>query len=138
MASIGGEEINTSVLNKSLSPHWNESFDMFVALFPNFIKSRSNWPCRKASEDTVLAIQIFDYKKTKKKDQAFLGAVNVRVRDIVDLAVEGDGILTYVFDVVRDRVNRINITEMLTRDIIKPQDSLAVHGKTHHEFFNYS
>jgi hypothetical protein len=111
---------------------------MFVALFPHFIKSKSNWPCRKTSEDTVLAIQIFDHMKTKKKDQGFLGAVNVRFRDVIDLAVEGNSILSYVFEVLRDRVNRTNITEMLTRDIKKPQDSLAVHGKTHLEYFNYS
>jgi len=39
----------------------------------------------------VLAIQIFDQKKFKKKDQGFLGVINVRVGDVVDLDMGGDG-----------------------------------------------
>jgi hypothetical protein len=33
-------------------------------------------------------VQIFDQKKFKKKDQGFLGVINVRVSDVLDL---GDG-----------------------------------------------
>jgi E3 ubiquitin-protein ligase NEDD4 len=40
--------------------------------------------CRRASEDSILAVQIFDQKKFKKKDQGFLGVINVRVGDVVD------------------------------------------------------
>jgi hypothetical protein len=46
---------------------------------------------RRAAEDSILAIQIFDQKKFKKKDQGFLGVINVRVGDVVDLDVGGDG-----------------------------------------------
>ena len=34
----------------------------------------------------MLAIQIFDQKKFKKKDQGFLGVINVRLGDVIDLA----------------------------------------------------
>lgn len=49
---------------------------------------------RKAREDSILAIQIFDQKKFKKKDQGFLGVINVRIGDVIDLEVGGEGIAT--------------------------------------------
>ena len=39
----------------------------------------------------MLAIQIFDQKKFKKKDQGFLGVINVRAGDVIDLDMGGDG-----------------------------------------------
>jgi E3 ubiquitin-protein ligase NEDD4 len=48
-------------------------------------------PYRKVNEDSILAIQIFDQKKFKKKDQGFLGVINVRVGDVIDLQMGGDG-----------------------------------------------
>jgi len=39
----------------------------------------------------VLAVQIFDQKKFKKKDQGFLGVINVRVGSVIDLDAGGDG-----------------------------------------------
>ena len=39
----------------------------------------------------MLAVQIFDQKKFKKKDQGFLGVVNVRIGSVIDLEVGGDG-----------------------------------------------
>jgi hypothetical protein len=34
---------------------------------------------KRVNEDSILAIQIFDQKKFKKKDQGFLGVINVRI-----------------------------------------------------------
>jgi hypothetical protein len=42
----------------------------------------------------VLAVQIFDQKKFKKKDQGFLGVVNVRIGNVIDLDAGGDGMPT--------------------------------------------
>lgn len=39
----------------------------------------------------MLAIQIFDQKKFKKKDQGFLGVINVRIGSVIDLEIGGDG-----------------------------------------------
>ncbi|KAL9598555.1 MAG: hypothetical protein Q9179_003867 [Wetmoreana sp. 5 TL-2023] len=64
---------------------------------------------QRASEESILAIQIFDQKKFKKKDQGFLGVINVRVGSVIDLDIGGD--------------------EMLTRDLKKSNDNLIVHGK---------
>jgi E3 ubiquitin-protein ligase NEDD4 len=46
------------------------------------------------TEDSVLAVQIFDQKKFKKKDQGFLGVVNVRIGNVMDLDAGGDGMLS--------------------------------------------
>ncbi|MCJ1268654.1 hypothetical protein MMC22_008542 [Lobaria immixta] len=92
VATMSGEQTRTtSVIKKTLNPYWNESFEM------------------KATEESILAIQIFDQKKFKKKDQGFLGVINVRIGTVMDLDIGGD--------------------EMLTRDLKKSNDNLIVHGK---------
>ncbi|KAL1955975.1 hypothetical protein VTO42DRAFT_7875 [Malbranchea cinnamomea] len=92
VATVGGEQTHTtSVIKKTLNPYWNEMFDLRV------------------NEDSILAIQIFDQKKFKKKDQGFLGVINIRIGDVIDLDVGED--------------------EMLTRDLKKSNDNMVVHGK---------
>jgi hypothetical protein len=46
---------------------------------------------RRVTEDSILAVQVFDQKKFKKKDQGFLGVINVRVGDVVDFSSGEDG-----------------------------------------------
>lgn len=48
------------------------------------------------TEDSVLAVQVFDQKKFKKKDQGFLGVINVRIGSVIDLDAGGDGTATQV------------------------------------------
>lgn len=81
----------TSVIKKTLNPYWNESFDISV------------------QDSSVVAVQIFDQRKFKRKDQGFLGVVNVRVSDVLDLELGGH--------------------EMLTLDLKRSNDNLVVHGK---------
>lgn len=94
VATVNGDQTKTtSVIKRTLNPYWNESFDM------------------RASEESILAVQIFDQKKFKKKDQGFLGVINVRVGDVIDLnSADSD-------------------EQMLTRDLKKSNDNLVVHGK---------
>jgi hypothetical protein len=47
----------------------------------------------RANEDSILAVQVFDQKKFKKKDQGFLGVINIRIGDIIELAADADGIV---------------------------------------------
>jgi E3 ubiquitin-protein ligase NEDD4 len=69
VATLGGEQTKTTtVIKRTLNPYWNETFDL------------------RATEDSILAVQIFDQKKFKKKDQGFLGVINVRVGDVVDFS----------------------------------------------------
>lgn len=44
------------------------------------------------TESSIIAVQIFDQKKFKKKDQGFLGVINIRVGDVIDITLlGGDG-----------------------------------------------
>ncbi|EQL03996.1 HECT-domain-containing protein [Ophiocordyceps sinensis CO18] len=94
VATIDGEQTKTTTVTKrTLNPYWNEKFDFRV------------------NEDSILAVQVFDQKKFKKKDQGFLGVINVRVGDVMHtLGVDADD-------------------QMLTRDLKKSTDNLVVHGK---------
>lgn len=93
VATVGGEQTKTtSVIKKTLSPYWNESFDMYIhkpgAVCRSDLLIRSS---RRVTEDSILIVQIFDQKKFKKRDQGFLGVINVRVGSVIDLDVGGDG-----------------------------------------------
>lgn len=81
----------TSVIKKTLDPYWNEGFDINV------------------KESSVIAVQIFDQRKFKRRDQGFLGVVNISVRDHIDIHTDA--------------------REMLTLDLKKSNDNLVVHGK---------
>lgn len=52
----------------------------------------------------------FDQKKFKKKDQGFLGVINVRIGDVIDLSLNSS-------------------EETITRDLKKSNENLAVSGK---------
>jgi len=81
---------------------------------------------RRASEESILAIQIFDQKKFKKKDQGFLGVINVRIGSVMDLDIGGDGMFIHRYPI---RPLTVTPPEMLTRDLKKSNDNLIVHGK---------
>lgn len=50
--------------------------------------------CSRANEGSILAVQVFDQKKFKKKDQGFLGVINIRVGDLMpDISADADGTL---------------------------------------------
>lgn len=93
VATIAGEQTHTtSVIKKTLNPYWNEPFDLYVLPFyPGGTRVNHQRCHRKVNEDSILAIQIFDQKKFKKKDQGFLGVINVRIGDVIDLQMGGDG-----------------------------------------------
>jgi len=42
-------------------------------------------------DSSVVAVQIFDQRKFKRKDQGFLGVVNVRVSEVLDFELGGQG-----------------------------------------------
>ncbi|CAG8539950.1 78_t:CDS:10 [Ambispora leptoticha] len=92
VVTVDGEQTQTtSVIKKTLNPYWNESFDVQV------------------TNQSVIAVQIFDQKKFKKKDQGFLGVINVQMIDVFDVNLGGD--------------------EMLTLDLKKSNTNEVVHGK---------
>lgn len=88
----GSQTKTTKTAKKTLNPYWNETFGL------------------NASEDSILVIQVFDQKKFKKKDQGFLGVVNVRIGDVIDLSTASS-------------------EETITRDLKKLNENLAVSGR---------
>ena len=44
----------------------------------------------------MVAVQIFDQRKFKRRDQGFLGVVNIRVSDVLDLDLGGHGAYSHV------------------------------------------
>ncbi|KAF4995018.1 hypothetical protein FGRMN_5406 [Fusarium graminum] len=115
VATINGEQTKTTTVSKrTLNPYWNESFDF------------------RTNEDGILAVQVFDQKKFKKKDQGFLGVINIRVGDVIpELSPDADGKL------IRLQPTNLKTSadafvlpdQMLTRDLKKSTDNLVVHGK---------
>ncbi|CAG8459561.1 16376_t:CDS:10 [Acaulospora morrowiae] len=93
VVTVDGEQTHTtSVIKRSLNPYWNESFDILV------------------TGQSVIAVQIFDQKKFKKKDQGFLGVINIQISEVFDdLNIGGD--------------------EMLTKDLKKSNANEVVHGR---------
>lgn len=49
------------------------------------------------NEDSILAVQVFDQKKFKKKDQGFLGVINIRIGDVIELSSDSDGEYSLLF-----------------------------------------
>ncbi|KAG0206183.1 hypothetical protein BGX28_002318 [Mortierella sp. GBA30] len=77
VVTVDGDQTHTTtVMKKTLNPYWNESFEVNV------------------TNKSILAVQIFDQKKFKKKDQGFLGTINIQMGDIFDVNVGGDEMLT--------------------------------------------
>ncbi|KAI9028089.1 hypothetical protein CLU79DRAFT_737674 [Phycomyces nitens] len=92
IVTVDSEQTHTTtVMKKTLNPYWNESFDLQV------------------TNRSVIAVQVFDQKKFKKKDQGFLGVINVQVGNVFDVDIGGD--------------------EMLNLDLKKSNTNEAVHGK---------
>ncbi|PWN26791.1 HECT-domain-containing protein [Jaminaea rosea] len=92
IVTVDGEQTNTtSVIKKTLNPYWNDSFDVTV------------------TDSSVIAVQVFDQKKFKKQHQGFLGVINVRVADVLDLELGGK--------------------ILLTRELKKSNNAEVVHGK---------
>ncbi|KAG0344375.1 hypothetical protein BG004_004534 [Podila humilis] len=77
VVTVDGDQTHTTtVMKKTLNPYWNESFEVNV------------------TNRSVLAVQIFDQKKFKKKDQGFLGTINIQMGDVFDVNIGGDEMLT--------------------------------------------
>ncbi|KAG1470884.1 hypothetical protein G6F56_002434 [Rhizopus delemar] len=72
----GRQRQTTTVRKKTLHPYWNESFLLHV------------------DNQSEIAIQIYDRKKLKKKDQGFLGLVTFKVSSVFDIDRGGNDMFT--------------------------------------------
>ncbi|TFY60691.1 hypothetical protein EVG20_g7326, partial [Dentipellis fragilis] len=67
----GSQTQQTAVIKKTLTPYWNETFDIQV---------------KPSSE---IEVQIFDHRRFKRQDQGFLGGIKVVVDELLDLQAGG-------------------------------------------------
>ncbi|SAM01374.1 hypothetical protein [Absidia glauca] len=78
MVTVDGEKsYTTTVMKKTLNPYWNESFDIQV------------------TDQSVLALQVFDQRRFKKRDQGSLGAANIQLNKVFDLQSTSDETLSF-------------------------------------------
>ncbi|KAJ7212062.1 hypothetical protein GGX14DRAFT_447230 [Mycena pura] len=64
--TVDGEQTSTTaIVRKTLNPSWNEHFDVVVR------------------ESSMIAIEIFDHRKFKKRDQGFLGVINIPATEAI-------------------------------------------------------
>ncbi|KAI0274420.1 C2 domain-containing protein, partial [Russula aff. rugulosa BPL654] len=102
----------TSVIKKTLNPHWNEHFDVMV-------KSSS-----------VVMVQIFDQRNFNQRDQGLLGFVEIRVTDYLDLELGGQGMF-FGFRIVTalQLLTNESLAEMVQLDLKGTDGNPVVQGK---------
>ncbi|PPQ91659.1 hypothetical protein CVT25_012872 [Psilocybe cyanescens] len=74
--TVDGEQTSTTAIaRRSVNPTWNEGFDV------------------KVRQSSVIAIQIFDHRKFRKRDQGFLGVYNITAAEALQLAAGQTGVV---------------------------------------------
>ncbi|KAJ7600618.1 hypothetical protein C8J56DRAFT_1010453 [Mycena floridula] len=92
----GQQTSSTAVTRKTLSPTWSDHFDVNVR------------------PSSTIAIQVFDHRKFKKRDQGFLGVINIPASEAIALAM--------------------NNHDIITRDLTMSSNNLPVYGKLSYGF----
>jgi hypothetical protein len=111
--TVNGEQTcRTSVIEKTITPYWDESFIL------------------KANKDDVLIIRIFDQKKFQKKEQGFLGVVKVRIGPVMDPNVGSDKRITKDLQISKSGglVSHGKLTVNLSTNLSSPADRPPQHS----------
>ncbi|PPR04072.1 hypothetical protein CVT24_010645, partial [Panaeolus cyanescens] len=96
----GDQTSTTAIMKRTLSPVWNETFDI------------------KVRQSSMIAIQIFDHRKFKKRDQGFLGVYNISAAEALQIAANQPGYLAGI----------------TTKDLTMTSNNLPVYGKVSFAF----
>ncbi|KAJ2219490.1 hypothetical protein IWW45_009319, partial [Coemansia sp. RSA 485] len=72
----GAQTQTTKALKRTLSPYWNETFEVRV------------------KPSSVITAQVFDQRKFKKRGQGFLGVINVQVGQHINVETGGQAMVT--------------------------------------------
>ncbi|KAJ2587977.1 hypothetical protein H4R99_007964, partial [Coemansia sp. RSA 1722] len=72
----GAQTQTTKALKRTLSPYWNETFEV------------------RAKPSSVITAQVFDQRKFKKRGQGFLGVINVQVGQHINVETGGQAMVT--------------------------------------------
>lgn len=104
----GSQTQTTETAKKTMSPHWNQTFEFNVI------------------ENSILIIQVFDQKKFKKKDQGFLGVVNIRVGEVINL--RSDSSEQTVAEELKRSNSNLNVSGKLIITLTHNRPGAAVSG----------
>ncbi|KAF9468470.1 hypothetical protein BDZ94DRAFT_1153978 [Collybia nuda] len=90
--TVDGEQTSTTaIIKRTLSPTWDEHFDVTLR------------------QSSMIAIQVFDHKKFNKRDQGFLGVLNIPATEAISLANSA--------------------ANPISRDLTMSSNNLAVYGR---------
>jgi E3 ubiquitin-protein ligase NEDD4 len=79
----------TSMIEKTLDPYWNEDFDVSVIFFLDASLVLIFYVISMVNNSSVITAQIFDQRKFKRRDEGFLGIVNIEIANYLDLEFGG-------------------------------------------------
>ncbi|THV00829.1 HECT-domain-containing protein [Dendrothele bispora CBS 962.96] len=97
--TVNGEQTSsTTVSKRTLNPSWNEHFDITV------------------NPSSQIAIQVFDHRKFKKRDQGFLGVIHFPASEAISYA--------YVYASASN-----HDIDLFTRDLTMSTNNLPVYGQ---------
>lgn len=82
-----------------------------LGLTSSSILSRST-----VKDSSVIAVQIFDQRKFKRRDQGFLGVVNIHVSEVIDLELGGHGAWWWNGPAIKPEAVQITETLAIRRD----------------------
>ena len=101
MVTTDGSDLRqTTVFKRTLTPYWNETFELFVPYLLS--SSLPTHPLLSAVRDSSsIQIQIFDQRKFKRNDQGCLGSVSITVGDVLNPAQSGHGIVLFSLSLVQ-------------------------------------
>ena len=80
-------------------------------------------------DSSVIAVQIFDRRKFKRRDQGFLGVVNIQVADYLDLKLGGHGTFSSPDTSPLSRLTDPLLIEVVQLHLKRSYDNLVVQGK---------
>jgi Ca2+-dependent lipid-binding protein len=79
---------STAGIKKTLDPHWNEVFKLWVYSLTMEAKTFTYTFCSSVTKQSRIKVEIFDEKKQKKantKDNGYLGGIHFQVGDVINI-----------------------------------------------------
>jgi E3 ubiquitin-protein ligase NEDD4 len=86
----GIEVASTAVIKRTLNPHWNEEFKLWVHSLTREAKTFTYTFGSSVTQQSRIEVEIFDVKKQKKankKDNGYLGGIQFKVGDVINIDV---------------------------------------------------
>jgi len=79
---------STAVIKRTLDPHWDEVFKLWVHSLTMEAKTFTYTFCSSVTKQSRIKVEIFDEKKQKKAnpfDNGYLGGIHFQVGDVINI-----------------------------------------------------